>query len=51
MLRIMLAALLLAGCTVTPKSYTSRDDISAERREESVRRMQDEFNALTGNAF
>lgn len=50
MLRIILATLLLAGCATTAAS-TGRQGVAAERRAESVKRMQDEFNNLTADSY
>jgi hypothetical protein len=52
MLRIALLAIVLAGCT-THSRDPARDaypDLARERAEDSVRRMQDEFNRLFPDA-
>lgn len=53
---LALAALALAGCASTPRdpaldAYARSQSLQEERARESGQRMQDEFNALTGNAY
>lgn len=51
MIRIALLCLAIAGCTSTPTTYGSAEKMAADRREDAVKRMQDEFNRATGDAY
>lgn len=50
MFRIALLCLAFAGCAGTSKTY-ARNDIASDHRQEAVKRMQDEFNRATGDAY
>lgn len=46
----LIAAATLAACA-SGAARPSRDTLADERAEDAVKRMQDEFNTLTGDAF
>jgi hypothetical protein len=46
MIRILILALTLAACASPGARAPLRNDVADERREDAVKRMQDEFNQL-----